>query len=183
MLPLMPMRKYHAEELGRPDAEAFRRRPKLPVALVLDNVRSALNVGAAFRTADAFAVEHIALCGITAVPPHREIAKTALGATETVAWSYFADPAEAIAYYRGMNYQIWAVEQAEGSTPLQDFTPGNEERYALVFGNEVGGVGETCMELADGAIEVPQWGAKHSLNVSVCIGIVLWEIVRKIKFG
>ncbi len=177
------MRKYHVEELGRPDPESLHLLPKLPVALVLDNVRSALNVGSAFRTADAFAVAHIALCGITARPPHREIAKTALGATETVSWSYYDTAEEAIRYFRGMDYLIWAVEQAEGSTSLELFAPQEGVHYALVFGNEVDGVGEEWMRHADGAIEVPQWGAKHSLNVSVCIGVVLWEIARKIKFG
>lgn len=177
------MRKYHPDELERPDPETVRLQPKLPVALVLDNVRSALNVGSTFRTADAFALQHIFLCGISATPPHREIAKSALGATETVAWSYAATAEEAIATLEAQGYRIWAVEQAEGATALQDFTPAPGERYAFVFGNEVSGVGEAWMEQAAGAIEVPQWGAKHSLNISVCVGVVLWEIVRKIKFG
>ncbi|HRD82800.1 MAG TPA: TrmH family RNA methyltransferase [Saprospiraceae bacterium] len=177
------MRKYSTEELGRPDAATFREQPKLPITIVLDNVRSALNVGSAFRTCDAFAIEEIILCGISAAPPHREIAKTALGATETVAWRYFADTAEAIATMQSEGRQIWVVEQTEGSTALQDFIPQSEARYALVFGNEVHGVEEAWIEQARGALEIPQWGAKHSLNVSVCVGVVLWEIVRKIKFA
>lgn len=177
------MRKYHVDELGRPDPESARRQAKLPVAIVLDNVRSALNVGSAFRTADAFAIQQVILCGITAAPPHREIAKTALGATETVEWGYFPTSVEAIAFLKGANYRIWAIEQAEGSTFLQEFQPQPGESYAFVFGNEVDGVGEEWMQCAEGAVEVPQWGAKHSLNVAVCTGVVLWEIVRKIKFA
>lgn len=177
------MRKYHVDELGRPDPEALRQQTRLPIAIVLDNVRSALNVGSAFRTADAFAAQEIVLCGISAAPPHREIAKTALGATETVAWSYFPSAEEAAAFLKNMGYRIWVVEQAEGSTELQHFRPAPGARYALVFGNEVDGVSDTWMQCAEGAIEVPQWGAKHSLNVAVCTGVVLWDIVRKIKFG
>jgi 23S rRNA (guanosine2251-2'-O)-methyltransferase len=177
------MRKYSTEELGRPDVATYLEQPKLPVTIVLDNVRSALNVGSAFRSSDAFAVDGIVLCGISATPPHREIAKTALGATETVAWKYFADTAEAIAALRAEGRQIWVIEQAEGSTALQDFIPQPDARYALVFGNEVHGVDEAWLEQAQGALEIPQWGAKHSLNVSVCVGVVLWEMVRKIKFA
>lgn len=177
------MRKYQVEELGRAKPEELLPQSRIPVALVLDNVRSALNVGSAFRTADAFAAGQIVLCGITATPPHREIAKTALGATETVPWQYFNSTEEAINWLRDHHYHIWVVEQAEGSTPLQDFQPIPGEKYALVFGNEVNGVDERWMETAEGAVEVPQWGAKHSLNVSVCVGVVLWEIVRKIKIS
>lgn len=175
------MRKYKVDELGRAKPEELLSQIRIPVALVLDNVRSALNVGSAFRTADAFSADLIALCGISATPPHREIAKTALGATETVPWQYFDTAEEAINWLRANDYHIWVVEQAEGSTALQDFHPTQGEKYALIFGNEVNGVGEPWMEAAVGAIEVPQWGAKHSLNVSVCVGVVLWEIVRKIK--
>ena len=177
------MRKYQVSELGRPEPEEFLQHSRIPVTLILDNVRSALNTGSAFRTADAFAVEQIALCGITAIPPHREIAKTALGATETVPWRYFASTEEAIAWFQEQHYRIWVVEQAEGSTPLQEFRPEPDAKYALVFGNEVNGVDDTWMDAANGAIEVPQWGSKHSLNVSVCIGVVLWEIVRQLKFS
>ena len=164
----------------RQDVASVAASPKLPIVLVMDNVRSALNVGSAFRTSDAFAVRQIILCGISAVPPHREIAKTALGATETVNWQYFQDAPTAIAHLKQQGYAIWVVEQAAGSTPLQAFTPDANQALALVFGNEVSGVGEDWMANADGAIEIPQFGAKHSLNVSVCVGVVVWEIVSKL---
>jgi tRNA G18 (ribose-2'-O)-methylase SpoU len=173
------MRKLKLQELERLSPEEYRRREKAPLVLVLDNVRSGLNVGSAFRTADAFALERIVLCGITARPPHREILKTAIGATQSVAWSYVEDPAEAARQLRAASYQVWAVQQAEGSTPLHDFRRQPDERYALVFGNEVMGVSEAVMELVDGAIEVPQFGTKHSLNVAVCVGVVAWEFVRQ----
>lgn len=177
------MRKLSIQELNRPSAEAFREAPKRPVLLVLDNIRSALNVGSAFRTADGFALQGIVLCGISAQPPHREILKTALGATETVEWEYESDVRQAVEKLQADGWQIWAVEQAEGSIPLQDFNPTPEQPIALVFGNEVNGVSEAVMDIVDGAVEIPQFGAKHSLNVSVCIGIVAWEIVRKTFSG
>lgn len=173
------MRKLKLQELDRLSVEEFKQRDKTPVVLVLDNVRSGLNVGSAFRTADAFALERVVLCGITARPPHREILKTAIGATESVEWSYVEDPAEAARQLREAGYRVWAVEQAEGSTPLQDLRVEKGECYALVFGNEVSGVSETVMEIVDGAIEVPQFGTKHSLNIAVCIGVVSWELVRQ----
>ena len=167
------------EELHRISAEEARSSPKIPVMLVLDNVRSALNVGSAFRTADAFAVEGIVLCGISAQPPHREILKTALGATETVHWKYFAECSEGIEYLREQGWQIWAVEQAEGSIQLQEFQTIENQPIALVFGNEVQGVSEEVMARVQGAIEIPQFGAKHSLNIAVSIGVVLWELTRR----
>lgn len=167
------------EELHRISAEEARSSPKMPVILVLDNVRSALNVGAAFRTADAFAVEGIILCGISAQPPHREILKTALGATETVEWKYFGTAAEAIQYLQEKGCEIWAVEQAEGSVQLQHFQIPDNQRVALVFGNEVQGVSEEVMACVQGAIEIPQFGAKHSLNIAVSIGVVVWELTRR----
>lgn len=173
------LRKLGMEELQRVSAEEARSSPKIPVMLVLDNVRSALNVGSAFRTADAFAIEGIILCGISAQPPHREILKTALGATETVKWKYFADSIEAVAYLREQGWEVWAVEQAEGSITLQDFQIPDNLPLALVFGNEVQGVSEKVMARVQGAIEIPQFGAKHSLNIAVSIGIVLWEITRR----
>lgn len=173
------MRKLKLQELERLSPEEYRRREKAPLVLVLDNLRSGLNVGSAFRTADAFALERIVLCGITARPPHREILKTAIGATQSVAWSYVEDPAEAARQLRDAGYQVWAVEQAEGSIPLQDFRRRPGQRYALVFGNEVTGVSEAVMEGVHGAIEVPQFGTKHSLNVAVCVGVVAWEFVRQ----
>ncbi len=175
------MRKLKLQELQRLSIEEFKQRDKTPLVLVLDNVRSGLNVGSAFRTADAFALEHVLLCGITARPPHREILKTAIGATESVEWSYVEDSAEAVRQLREAGYRIWAVEQAEGSMPLQCFKVEEGERYALVFGNEVSGVGEAVMELVDGAIEVPQFGTKHSLNIAVCIGVVSWELTRRLR--
>jgi tRNA G18 (ribose-2'-O)-methylase SpoU len=159
-------------ELERLSPEAFRRAEKTPVVLVLDNVRSALNVGSAFRTADAFALAEIYLCGITAQPPHREILKTALGATDTVSWRYVPDTLTAVTELRERGHTIYAVEQAADSLLLQDLPPTLPEPVALVFGNEVKGVSDAVMEQVDGAIEIPQFGTKHSLNISVCLGIV-----------
>lgn len=175
------MRKLAVTELDRVSVEVFKNQPKTPLVLVLDNVRSALNVGSAFRTADAFAVEKIILCGITAQPPNREISKTALGATESVAWEYEKDPMEVMKKLKMDHYNIVAVEQAVGSTLLQDFDIQTGTRYALVFGNEVMGVSDAVMEMADVALEIPQFGTKHSLNISVCVGIVTWELFKKYK--
>ena len=168
------------EQLQRPSVETFKTQEKLPVVLVLDNVRSMHNVGSAFRTADAFALERIILCGITGIPPHREIEKTALGATQSVAWEHAISTAEAVQQLREDNYRILAIEQAKGSIPLQQFEPAYPEKYALVFGNEVHGVSDDVMQLADGCIEIPQSGTKHSLNIAVSIGVVLWEFYAKI---
>ncbi|MDX1941414.1 MAG: RNA methyltransferase [Saprospiraceae bacterium] len=176
------MRKLTVTELQRPSVEEFKRQPKTPIVVVLDNVRSALNVGSAFRTADAFAIEKIMLCGITAQPPNKEISKTALGATESVEWEYEKDPIDVIKKLKLNNYKIIAIEQAEGGILLQNFDLQQDYKYALVFGNEVNGVSDTVMEIADTAIEIPQFGTKHSLNISVCIGIVVWELFRKLKF-
>lgn len=178
------MRKLKLEELGRVDVETFKQQDKTPVVLVLDNVRSALNVGSAFRTADAFALTHIYLCGITAQPPHREILKTALGATEAVDWTYQKDAPEWVAQLKADGYQIWAVEQATERTWLQDFKLQNDQQpIALVFGNEVNGVDQSIIDLADGVLEIPQYGTKHSLNVSVSLGITVWEIFRQMKWS
>lgn len=175
------MRKLAVTELNRVSIEDFKNQPKTPIILVLDNVRSALNVGSAFRTADAFAVEKMILCGITAQPPNREITKTALGATESVEWEYHNDPTDVINQLKQNHYKIIAVEQAEGSVLLQDFELKQDNRYALVFGNEVNGVSDSIMDLADAAIEIPQLGTKHSLNIAVCVGIVTWELFRKMN--
>ncbi|MCD8102868.1 MAG: RNA methyltransferase [Alistipes sp.] len=169
------MRKYTTEELNRPSAEEFRTARKIPMVVILDNIRSLHNVGSVFRTCDAFAAERLCLCGITATPPDREIHKTALGAEDTVPWSYHKDTAEALAALRGEGYRIIAVEQAEGSVPLDGFVCRDGERYALVLGNEVFGVSDGCMELCDEAVEIPQSGTKHSLNVSVAAGVALWH--------
>lgn len=168
------MRKLNVLELDRPDLETFRQLPKAPITLVLDNIRSGLNVGSAFRTADAFALEQIVLCGITAQPPHREILKTAIGATASVSWKYRESTLEAVRELQGEGYEVIAVEQTDESIPLQQFEVGAGQKYALVFGNEVEGVQDTVIRELQKAIEIPQQGTKHSLNISVCLGIVSW---------
>ncbi len=175
------MRKLTNEELGRPTPDAYAAMEKMPVTVVLDNVRSMQNVGAFFRTSDAFGVEHIALCGITATPPARDIHKTALGAEQTVAWSYHATTEACIADLHERGYAVYAVEQVAGATMLDDFRPEAGRRYALVFGNEVAGVGQAAVDACDGAIEIPQMGVKHSLNVSVSGGVVLWNFFCRIR--
>ncbi len=174
------MRKLSLQDLNRLEPAAFKAKQKTPLLVILDDVRSALNVGSVFRTADAFALSHIHLCGITATPPHREILKTAIGATQTVDWTYHKEIIPLIEGLRKEGYQIFAVEQAEGSTALQDFQP--KKPIALIFGNEVKGVNQAVMDIVDGAIEVPQYGTKHSLNIAVCAGIVIWEVFRKMTF-
>ncbi len=176
------MRKLSMEELGRATPEQFQQQEKMPIVIVVDNVRSALNVGSIFRTADAFALEKIYLCGITATPPHREILKTALGSTETVVWEHVAETLEAVNALKSMGYKTFAVEQVESSIPLQAVELAIQQKTALVFGNEVDGVGEAVIENCDACIEIPQFGTKHSINVAVCVGIVAWELVKKIKF-
>jgi tRNA G18 (ribose-2'-O)-methylase SpoU len=169
------MRKLLNEELGRPSADMIAGLPKIPVVVVLDNVRSMNNVGAFFRTGDAFGVGRMVLCGITGTPPDREIHKTALGAENTVAWEYSRDTEEAVRKLREEGFRVVAVEQIEGSTQLDEFVPEDGARYALVFGNEVDGVRQSVVDMCDAAIEIPQVGAKHSLNVSVSGGVVLWS--------
>ena len=176
------MRKISNEELNRPSLEDFRTQSKIPIILVLDNIRSMHNVGSAFRTADAFAIESIVLCGITAQPPHREIHKTALGATDSVTWHYEKEGTDACEQLKAQGYELWAVEQADESTMLENFEIAEGKKYALVFGNEVFGVSDEIVALADGCIEIPQFGTKHSLNVSVSTGVVLWELLRQIRF-
>lgn len=166
------------DELGRYSEDEVKTAPKHPVIVILDDVRSMQNVGSAFRTCDAFAVQAIYLCGYTPQPPHRDIHKTALGATDTVSWLHFADITDAITAARKEGFTIMAVEQAHGSIPLHQ-VPQKETKLALVFGNEVTGVSDAALAAADGCIEIPQWGSKHSLNISVTIGVVLWELVRK----
>jgi len=170
------MRKLKVEELGRKSVEEFRSSDKLPIIAVLDNVRSMHNVGSVFRTADAFLLTGIYLCGYTPRPPHRDIQKTALGATETVEWTYWETTVEALAALKELGYGIWAVEQASGSIPLQQFKSASGQKIAVIFGNEVEGVDAGVLALCDGVLEIPQLGMKHSLNVSVAAGIVLWEI-------
>ncbi len=176
------MRKLKLQELNRPDIPTFKQQPKAPVVLVLDNIRSGLNVGSAFRTADAFALERIYLCGITGTPPHREILKTAIGATESVDWSYHKAPADAVDELKTAGYTVLAVEQADERTWLQDFRWEAGQKIALVFGNEVEGVSDAVMARVDGCLEVPQFGTKHSLNIAVCAGVVCWELTRQWRF-
>ena len=170
------------DQLNRVDIESFKELEKTPITIVLDNVRSMHNVGSAFRTADGFAIEQIILCGITATPPHREIEKTALGATQSVDWTHYKETTDAVQALKKQGYKILAIEQAAGSISLEKFEISKDDKYAFVFGNEVHGVDEEVMELVDACIEIPQFGTKHSFNVSVTIGIVLWDILKKIKF-
>jgi len=174
------MEKLAMSALNRLSVEEFRKSGKLPLILVLDDIRSGLNVGSVFRTADAFAVERIILCGITSQPPHREILKTALGSTESVAWDYFESASEAVLGLTRDGYEVLAIEQTTDSIMLPDFLPSSEKKYAFVLGNEVEGVSEEVLNNCLGAIEIPQYGTKHSLNVSVAAGIAVWDFVRKI---
>jgi tRNA G18 (ribose-2'-O)-methylase SpoU len=169
------------DELNRVSVEKFNQLEKIPVICVLDNIRSQHNIGSIFRTADAFRVKELYLCGITATPPNREINKSALGATESVKWRYFADTCTAIEHLKTAGYKIIAVEQATESIMLEDYVPNVSENVALIFGNEVTGVSEEVMELVDACIEIPQFGTKHSFNVSVTFGIVLFHIFNNSK--
>lgn len=175
------MRKLKLDELNRPSIEEFKTQEKLPVIVVLDNVRSLHNVGSAFRTADGFAVEAIYLCGITAQPPHREIEKTALGATQSIQWEYFEKVEDAVTQLKQNNYQIVGIEQAENSVSLLDFKPSLDKKYALFFGNEVNGVSEEVMKQIDTCLEIPQFGTKHSFNIVISTGIVLWDFYSKMN--
>jgi len=174
------MRKLKLDELNRATIPEFKAGTKLPIAVVMDNVRSMHNIGSIFRTSDGFAVEQICLCGITAQPPHREIEKTALGATQSIDWTYYAGAIQAIEKLRAEGYVIVTIEQAENSTMLDTFTPDPAKKYALVFGNEVNGVSEEVMAIADTCIEIPQFGTKHSFNIVVSAGIVLWDFYVKL---
>jgi tRNA G18 (ribose-2'-O)-methylase SpoU len=175
------MKKLKLEELGRISVDQFKESEKLQVCIVLDNVRSLHNVGSAFRTADAFRIEKIYLTGITGTPPHREIQKSALGATESVAWEYVENSAKAIQDLKSQGYTIVIIEQTTESKPLNEFVPAKDKKYCLVFGNEVNGVSEEVIAQGDVAIEIPQIGTKHSLNISVCLGIVCWELFKKLS--
>ncbi|MDR0233080.1 MAG: RNA methyltransferase [Dysgonamonadaceae bacterium] len=175
------MRKLKITELNRLTQEDFKEVEKTPLVVVLDNVRSLHNVGSVFRTADAFLIEKICLCGITACPPHAEIHKTALGAENTVEWTYCEDTCEILRKLKSEGYRLLAIEQAEGSILLNDFIPNKQEKYAVVFGNEVKGVLQEAIDLCDACIEIPQFGTKHSLNVSVTSGIVIWDFFCKLN--
>lgn len=168
------------DELARPDVEAFRQQKKLPIAVVLEDIRSGLNVGSVFRTADAFALAEVVLCGYTCQPPHREILKSALGSTESVAWRHENSSVEAVLKLKNEGWRVFAVEQAEPKIWLHDFQVENfGEKIALVFGNEVEGVSQNLLEICDGCIEIQQFGTKHSLNISVAAGIVLWQVASQ----
>ena len=175
------MRKLKTEELGRVGIEDFKKQDKLPITVILDNVRSMHNIGSIFRTSDGFAIEKIYLCGITAQPPHREIEKTALGATQSIEWTYSEDITDLIPELRAAGYKIIAIEQADKSVMLNNFQPETSEKYALIFGNEVNGVSDEAMKLIDTCIEIPQFGTKHSFNIVVSAGIVLWDFFAKLK--
>ena len=165
-------------ELGRKSVDEFRRAEKVPVIVVLENIRSAYNVGSVFRTADAFLIEAIYIIGYSAKPPHKEIKKTALGAEETVSWKYFKKTEDALEQLRSLGYKLYAVEQAVGSLELQAISQAPDQKLAVVFGNEVTGVEQSTILLCDGCIEIPQLGMKHSLNIATAAGVVLWELVR-----
>lgn len=173
------MKKKSLEALNRLTVDEFKQKTKTPFVLLLDNVRSALNVGSAFRTADAFALQSIALCGITATPPHREILKTAIGATQSVDWQHFENTLDALKHFKENRYTILAIEQAEGSTSLSNFKLDPAEKYVVILGNEVKGVAQDVVDQSDHCIEIPQFGTKHSLNVSVCAGVVVWELFKQ----
>jgi 23S rRNA (guanosine2251-2'-O)-methyltransferase len=173
------MRKLKNKELGRKSVEKYKESEKSPFIIVLDNIRSHSNVGSVFRTADAFLTKCIYLCGITASPPHREIQKTALGATESVAWKYFKETRDAVVELKLQGYQIVGIEQAEGAIKLDDFAVKEDLKYALVFGHEVNGVSQGIIDECDYVVEIPQFGTKHSFNIAVSAGIVLWELNRK----
>jgi 23S rRNA (guanosine2251-2'-O)-methyltransferase len=174
------MRKLSMDELNRKSNEGFKNASKTPIVLVLDNIRSMNNIGSIFRTADAFLLEGVYLCGVTATPPHREIQKTALGATESVNWKHFPTTIDAVSSLKNDGYIVYAVEQAENSTML-DRLKLSDKKIALVFGNEVSGVEQSVIDACKGCIEIPQYGTKHSLNLAVSVGIVVWEIAMKLR--
>jgi len=176
------MRKLKNSELGRLNVEDFKKTDKIPLIVILDNIRSLNNIGSVFRTSDAFLIEKIYLCGITAQPPHKEIHKTALGATESVSWEYVEDTLTLIENLRNLNIKVLSIEQAENSTMLQDFEIEPNQKYAVIMGNEVKGVQQKVVSASDYCIEIPQFGTKHSLNISVSCGVVLWDLFKKFRF-
>lgn len=175
------MRKLKNSELGRIEVEEFKKASKIPLIIILDNIRSLNNIGSVFRTSDAFLIEKIFLCGITAKPPHKEIHKTALGATESVAWEYAEDTLALVEKLQEEKIHIASIEQAENSIMLQDFNPIKNQKYAIIFGNEVKGVQQKVVSTSDYCIEIPQYGTKHSLNISVSCGVVVWDLFKKMK--
>ena len=175
------MRKLKNSELNRLSVPEFKNAGKIPVVVVLDNVRSLNNIGSVFRTSDAFLIKEVRLCGITAQPPHKDIHKTALGATDSVDWSYHPETSDAIQELKKLGYTIVAVEQTENSQGLDGFRLSREEKYAFVFGHEIRGVQQEIVDLSDLSLDIPQFGTKHSLNISVCVGMVLWEAFRQLR--
>ncbi len=175
------MKKLVLDELNRINVEEFKQAEKTPIIIVLDDIRSLHNIGAVFRTSDAFLIEKIYLCGITATPPNKEIHKTALGATETVEWEYAKNVVEVVEKLQTENIQVYSVEQVENSIMLNDFSVSANVKYALVFGNEVKGVSQEVIDMSKGVIEIPQLGTKHSLNISVSAGIVIWDLFQKLQ--
>ena len=174
------MKKLKLDELNRKTVAEFKAVKKIPLVILLENIRSALNVGSVFRSADAFPVEKIILCGITAQPPHKDILKSALGATESVVWEYFLSATDAINNLKQNNYSVYAIEQTDSSVLLNNFSP-SDKKAAIIFGNEVDGVSNDVLQLVDGSIELAQYGTKHSLNISVCAGIVLYDLYQKMS--
>ncbi|WP_225036931.1 RNA methyltransferase [Winogradskyella sp. SM1960] len=174
------MRKLKNEELDRLEVSEFKKAEKSPIIIVLDNIRSLNNIGSVFRTSDAFLIEKIYLCGITATPPHNDIRKTALGSTETVDWEYAENTLDIVKKLKAKNITICSIEQAESATMLNDFQPQPNEKYAFVFGNEVKGVAQDVVDASDVVIEIPQFGTKHSLNISVSCGVVVWDVFSKL---
>jgi tRNA G18 (ribose-2'-O)-methylase SpoU len=175
------MRKLKNSELGRIEVEEFKKVAKIPLLIILDNIRSLNNIGSVFRTSDAFLIEKIFLCGITAKPPHKEIHKTALGATESVDWEYVEDTFTLVQKLKEKKVKIASIEQAENSMMLQDFIPKKNQKYAIIFGNEVKGVQQKVVSASDYCVEIPQFGTKHSLNISVSCGVVVWDLFKKMK--
>ena len=175
------MRKLKNEELDRLDVNGFKRAQKTPVVIVLDNIRSLNNIGSVFRTADAFLIEKIYLCGITATPPHKDIRKTALGATESVEWEYRENTVQLVTKLKAEGYSVLAVEQAENTLMLNEFKVKTSEKYAIIFGNEVKGVDQEVVNTCHSVVEIPQFGTKHSLNISVSVGIVVWDFWSKLN--
>ena len=175
------MRKLNVLEMNRISVDEFKKSKKNPLVVILDNVRSMYNVGSVFRTADAFRIEAIYLCGITSCPPHPEIHKTALGAEDAVDWYYHKEALKTVKMLQQQGYEVLAIEQVEGSTMLQDFVAEPDKKYAVVFGNEVKGVNQEVVDCCNGCLEIPQFGTKHSLNVSTTAGIVMWEMMKKVK--
>lgn len=175
------MKKLILDDLNRINIDEFKQAEKTPIIIVLDDIRSLHNIGAVFRTSDAFLIEKIYLCGITATPPNKEIHKTALGATDTVAWEYAKNVVEVVEKLQEANVDVFSVEQVENSIMLNDFSVSDNVKYALVFGNEVKGVSQQVVDLSKGVIEIPQLGTKHSLNISVSAGIVIWDLFQKLQ--